>query len=241
MADETTPKGAFGVSFGDYVDMSPSEREEFHKRHFRTAARFERAMLNGDGGGGGSGKAHEGLATLLVVGVLAGGAFLLWRAAKSSGKPIWTGNPMDFLKQGPVLAGVVGGGVGAAAGMLTGASPAKLAMLGAGIGVVGSALNPRGPGAVESVKGLFVSGPSSSDIFRAQLRLGQLGYGIPADGKVTPAMTAALKQFQATYSLQTTDGSLSQETLSYLDQVAHQTTTAPDPTTGLHPQLPSWA
>ena len=133
---EKAPKGIAGVSFADYVDMSPDERSDFHKRHFRTAARFERA-IEGDEGGG------KGLATLLVVGVLAGGAFLLWRASKETGRPIFTSSPVDFFRQGPVLAGVVGGGVGAAAAMLTGGSPAKLAMLGAGIGVIGSALNPQ--------------------------------------------------------------------------------------------------
>lgn len=256
------PKPIGGVSFAEYVDMSPAERESFHKQHFRGAARFERAMLERGG---------HGLATALVVLGLAGGAFLLYRAAKAQGRSLYTGSPLDFFRQGPALAGVVGGGVGAAAGLLFGNSPAKFAMIGAGIGVVGSALTPshrrmghhhhhdgkdaKTPAATTqqatatpqapaapTTRGYFTgAGPTPEEIFHAQVKLAQLGYNVPVDGQITPALIEALKKFQATYSLLTTDGSINRETLSYLDQVVHQTLSAPNPQTGLHDNLPSWA
>lgn len=252
-----TPKPLGGVSFAEYVDMSPSDRESFHKQHFRGAARFERAMLDREG---------HGLATALVVLGLAGGAFLLYRAAKAEGRSLYSGSPLDFFRQGPALAGVVGGGVGAAAGLLFGNSPAKFAMIGAGIGVVGSALTPshrrghhhhrddkqlaatpqatatpKAP-AAPATRGFFTgAAPTPEEIFHAQVKLAQLGYNVPVDGKLTPALTEALKKFQATYSLLTMDGSINRETLSYLDQVVHQMLNAPNPQTGLHDNLPSWA
>jgi hypothetical protein len=251
-----TPKPLGGVSFAEYVDMSPSERESFHKQHFRGAARFERAMLDREG---------HGLATVLVIAGLAGGAFLLWRAAKADGRSLYTGSPFGFFTQGPALAGVVGGGVGAAAGLLFGNSPAKFAMIGAGIGVVGSALTPshrrghhhhrdgkngKAPAtpsattpqapAAQATRGYFTGAPTAEEIFHAQMKLAQLGYNVPVDGKLTPALTEALKKFQATYSLLTMDGSINRETLLYLDQVVHQLLTAPDPQTGLHDNQPSY-
>jgi peptidoglycan hydrolase-like protein with peptidoglycan-binding domain len=74
-----------------------------------------------------------------------------------------------------------------------------------------------------------------TDVFRAQLWLGQLGYPVEADGVLGPKTVSALKRFQATYSLQRMDGSVNPETLAYLQQLVKQLNQPQlNPETGLH-------
>lgn len=79
-------------------------------------------------------------------------------------------------------------------------------------------------------------GASTTDIFKAQLHLGQLGYNVTPDGVMGPATIDALKHFQATYGTTAQDGSLDAETLAYLEQVVKQMNAAPDPQSGFHTQ-----
>jgi hypothetical protein len=76
-----------------------------------------------------------------------------------------------------------------------------------------------------------------TDVFRAQLGLAKLGYGVEPNGVLDGRTVDALKRFQATYSLQRMDGSVNPETLAYLDAVVKQQASAADPATGLHPAV----
>lgn len=85
-----------------------------------------------------------------------------------------------------------------------------------------------------------VSGNPLTDVFHAQWNLGKLGYAVEATGQLDARTTNALKSFQATYSLQRTDGSVNPETLAYLDTLVRQLAQQVDPQTGLHQSITSF-
>jgi peptidoglycan hydrolase-like protein with peptidoglycan-binding domain len=131
----------------------------------------------------------------------------------------------------PLLGAAIGAGVGAARkrDVLT------YAAWGAGLGLAVTLLG--GLGVSVGRASIRVGAGGSTDIFRAQLMLGQLGYHVDADGVLGPKTVAALKSFQATYSLLRTDGSVNPETMAYLVQLVQQRNMPQiNPDTGLHDQ-----
>ena len=84
----------------------------------------------------------------------------------------------------------------------------------------------------------YLTSGGGPDVFKAQLGLLKLGYHVEPSGHMDAATTEALKGFQATYGLLTTDGTLTPETGAYIEQAVAQMRVAPpfSPDTGYHPQ-----
>jgi hypothetical protein len=130
--------------------------------------------------------------------------------------------------------------LGAASGAIYGATkegdtrPLFYALIGMGAGVFAGALFG---GLESSVSSQHRVGQGGQDVFQAQMLLGQLGYAITPTGSMDDTTRAALKRFQATYSLTKQDGSLDQETLAYLRTVSKQPPPPFTPETGYHPSI----
>lgn len=111
----------------------------------------------------------------------------------------------------------------------------KFSILGAALGVAAAT------GAFLLIKRnepKYLTSGGGPDVFKAQYGLVRLGYPITITGQIDAATTQSLKNFQATYSLLVQDGTLTPETVAYIDQVSAQYhAPAFTPDTGYHAPL----
>jgi len=153
----------------------------------------------------------------------------------------------------PLKASLFGAGAGLFVGLFAG-HPVKYSVIGAGLTFLGAIalesafMTGVTYGCAEcSIDHLPKSGAPSAkpptmtgaeawrfEVFRAQTLLARIGYAVPTNGTLDAKTTEALKQFQTTYSLQRTDGTINPETMAYLQMAAKQREEMADPMTGLH-------